>query len=59
MLGLVKAWKMAAISAEKRLTKAGALKTKEDQARVARAIRLLRRGAISRAGQALESKRNG
>ncbi len=56
MLGLVKAWKMAAVSAEKRLTKAGARKTKGDQARIARAIRLLRRGAISRAGQALERK---
>jgi hypothetical protein len=56
MLGLVKAWKMAAVSAEKRLSKAGAKKAKGDQARIARAIRLLRKGAISRAGQALESK---
>jgi hypothetical protein len=56
MLGLVKKWKMAAITAEKRLTKAGSRKAKGGQARIARAIRLLRRGAISRAGQALESK---
>jgi hypothetical protein len=56
MLGLVKAWKMAAVAAEKRLSKAGARKAMGNQARIARAIRLLRRGAISRAGQALESK---
>jgi len=56
MLELVKAWKMAAITAGKRLTKAGARKAKGDQARIARAIKQLRRGAISRAGQALESK---
>ena len=56
MLAIVKAWKMAAVSAEKRLSKLGARKAKEDQARIARAIRLLRKGAISRAGQALESK---
>ncbi len=56
MLGLVKAWKAAAIAAENRLSKAGARKAKGDQARVARAIMLLRRGAISRAGHALESK---
>ena len=56
MLGLVKAWKMAAIAAEKRLSKPGAKKAKGDQARIARAIRLLRRGAISRVGQLLENK---
>ena len=56
MLGLVKAWKTAAIAAGKRLYKTGARKAKGDQVRVARAIRLLRRGAISRAGHALESK---
>ena len=56
MLRLVKKWKMAAVTAEKRLSKAGAQKAKENQARVARAIRLLRRGAISRVGAALESK---
>ena len=34
MLGLVKAWKMAAIAAEKRLSKPGALKAKGDKARI-------------------------
>ena len=47
---------MVAITSEKRFTKVGAKKAKGDQARVARAIRLLRRGAISKAGAALESK---
>jgi hypothetical protein len=56
MQGLVKAWKAAAIAAEKRLSKPGARKAKGDQARIARAIKLLRRGAISRAGHALEIK---
>jgi hypothetical protein len=56
MLELMKAWKMAALAAEKRLSKLGARKAKGDQARIARAIKLLRRGAISRAGQALEGK---
>jgi hypothetical protein len=56
MLGEVKKWKMAAVTTEKRLTKVGAKKAKGDQARVARAIRLLRRGVVSRVGAALESK---
>ncbi len=56
MMGLMKAWKQAGVAAEKRLNKAGAKKAKEENARIARAIKLLRRGAISRAGQALESK---
>ena len=56
VLGLVKKWKMAAVTAEKRLTKVGAKKAKGDQTRVARAIRLMRRGAISGAWAALESK---
>ena len=56
MLGLVKSWKVAATTAEKRLSKARARKAKGGQARIARAMRLLRRGAISRAGHARESK---
>ena len=56
MLSLVKAWKTTTIAAEKRLSKPGARKAKGDQARIARAIKLVRRGAISRAGQTLESK---
>ncbi len=55
MLGLVKAWKMAAVTA-KRLSKAGASKAKGDKARIARAFKMIRRGAISRARNALESK---
>jgi len=47
---------MAAMSAEKRMSKPRARKAKGDHARIARAIRLLRKGAISKAGQALESK---
>ena len=47
---------MAAVTAEKSLSKAGAKKAKGEQARVARPIRLLRRGAISRVGAALKSK---
>ena len=38
------------------MTKAKARKTKGDNARIERAVRLLRKGAISRAGNALESK---
>ena len=50
MLGLIKTWKMAAVTVEKILSRAGARKAKGDQARIARAISLLRRCAISRAG---------
>ncbi len=57
MLGLVNAWRMAAVAAEKRLSKQESRKAKGDQAWIARAIRLLRREAISMAGHALlESK---
>ncbi len=47
---------MAAVTAEKKMSKAGARKAKGVQERIAGAIRLLRRGAISMAGKALESK---
>ena len=47
---------MVAITAEKRMTKAKARKAKRGNARIERAVRLLRKGAISRAGKALESK---
>ena len=53
---MIKIWKMAGIKAERRVSKDDARKAKGDKARIARAIRLLRRGAISRAGQALETK---
>ena len=56
MLGMVKAWKMTAIVAEKRLSKPGAKKAKGDHVMISRAIKLLRRGAISKVRQALESK---
>ncbi len=55
-MGLVRAWKEAAKATEKRLTNDGTRKAKGENARIARAIKLLRRGVISRAGQALESK---
>ncbi len=56
MTGLLKMWRMAAVTAEKRMTKAKARKAKGENARVERAVQLLRKGAISRAGKALESK---
>jgi len=56
MKGLIKAWRQATISAEKRMEKAKARKEKGDRARISRAVRLIRRGAISRASKALESK---
>ena len=56
MMGLIKAWRQAAISAGKRMEKAKARKEKGDKAGISRAVRLIRRGAISRAGKALESK---
>ena len=56
MLGLMKTWRQSAITAEKRMEKAKARKEKGDMARINRAGRLIRRGAISRAGKSLESK---
>ncbi len=41
MLGMVKAWKVATVTAEKRISKAGARKAKGDQTRMARAVKLL------------------
>jgi len=48
--------RMATVTAEKRKTKAKARKAKGNNARIERAVRLLKKGAISRAGKALESK---
>jgi len=56
MQALLKIWRLAAVTAEKRMTKAKARKVKGDNARIERAVRLMRKGAISRAGKALESK---
>jgi hypothetical protein len=48
-LGLMKAWRHASITTEKRMEKAKARKEKGDRSRINRAVRLIRRGAISRA----------
>ena len=47
---------MAAVKAEKRMTKVKARKEKGEKAKIDRSVRLLRKGAISRAGKAMESK---
>jgi hypothetical protein len=49
MQGLMKTWRMAAVTAKKRLTKAKARKAKGEEAIIDRAVRLFRKGAISRA----------
>jgi len=59
MTELMKAWRQAAIMAEKRMEKARARKEKGDRARVNRAIRLIRRVAISRADKALQKQGSG
>ena len=56
MKGLIKIWQAAAIKARIRLTKREERQHKVDRARMDRAIRLLRKGAISRAWKSLESK---
>ena len=55
MMGLMKVWKGAVVAAERRMSKARARREKGTNSRIERAIRLLRHGAISRAGKALES----
>jgi hypothetical protein len=52
----MKAWRQATIAAEKRMEKAKARKEKGDMAKIIRAVRLKRRGAISRARKAPEIK---
>jgi hypothetical protein len=59
MSGLMKRCKLATLKAKRRLSKAEARKGRSDQARVDRALRLLRIGVISRARKALESKKLG
>ena len=56
MRGFMKAWRQATITAEKIMEKAKARKEKGDMTRISKAVRLIQRGAISRAGKALESK---
>ena len=55
MMGLMKVWNGAVVAAERRMSKARARREKGTNSRIERAIRLLRHGAISRAGKALES----
>ena len=53
---LLKTWRMAAVNAEKRMTKAKARMEKGERARIDREVKFMRKGAIPRAGKALESK---
>ena len=55
MMGMIKVWKGAVVTAEKRRLKARAGEKREERSRVDIAIRLLRLGAISRVGKSLES----
>ena len=50
---LIKGWRQAAAKGQARISKAMARKAKGEEARIARSIRLLRKGAISTAGKAL------
>ena len=52
----MKAWRQASIATEKRMEQAKARKEKGDRASIIRTVRLIRRGAISRAGKPMESK---
>ena len=53
---LIRIWHEAAVKAKSRLSAKQKRAAKGDQARIERAMRLLRKGAISRAGKALERK---
>jgi len=55
MMGVIKVWKRAVVAAKKIISKAKARKERGKKSRIERAIRLLRHGAISRAGNALET----
>ena len=55
VMGLIRGWKGAVVDNDKRMTKAKARKERGERSRIDRAIRLLRHGAISRAGKAIES----
>jgi hypothetical protein len=59
MAGVIKIWKHTTIKGERRLSIRDASKYRSDTARIGRAMRLLRKGAISRAGKALESNGSG
>ena len=56
MEGLIRTWQHASIKANKRLSKREAGVNKSDKARIDRAMRMLRKGAVSRAAKAIESK---
>jgi len=55
MMGLMKVWKGSVVAVERRMSKAKARKERGEKSRIERAIMMLRNGAISRAGKALES----
>jgi hypothetical protein len=55
MEGLIRTWQQAGIKANKRLSKSEARVHKSDKARIDRAMRMLRKGAVSRAAKAMES----
>ena len=56
MEGLIKLWQQAGIKAANMLSNGGATNRKGDRAMIVRAMRLLRKGAISRAARAMERK---
>jgi len=55
IMGLMKVWKGAVVAVKRKMSKAKARKERGDKSRIERAMRLLRHGAISRTGKALES----
>jgi hypothetical protein len=59
MEGLIRTWQQASIKASNMLSKREAGVNKLDKARIDRAMRILRKGAVSRAAKAMESKRLG
>jgi hypothetical protein len=54
MEGLIKLWQQARIKAANKLSTKEATNLKGDMARIDRAMRLLRKGAVSRAAKAME-----
>ena len=59
MEGLIRTWQKASNKASKKLSKREAGVNKSDKARIDRAMRMLRKGAISRAPKAMECKESG
>ena len=53
---LIKLWQQAGIKAANKLSSKEVTNRKGDRARIDRTMRLLRKGAISRAAKAMESK---